>query len=165
MKNKKEVDEFKLEAILSLKKEWEESLLESFVEKNQEWKVKLNAVNAVIGQVDDSVLPYGYDEFCKKIIEVSKEILDKTINYDDLFLKDIEYSKIKKEKKSSKDMDEAIASKLNEKFNNNFTSVLSKKQILEVVKYKLQEKYYLIEKELQRSMEKAESILKKQEIK
>lgn len=102
MKNKKEVDEFKLEAILSLKKEWEESLLESFVEKTQEWKVKLNAVNAVISQVDDSVLLYGYDEFCKKIIEVSKEILDKTINYDDLFLKDIEYSKIKKEKNLAK---------------------------------------------------------------
>jgi hypothetical protein len=160
MKSKEELDNFKLEAISSLKKEWEEALLESFVEKTHEWRTKLNAVNSVINQVDSYVSPYSYDEFCKKIIEVSKKIVDKEINYNDLFLKNIEYSKIKKEKKFDKNIDEAIVSKLNEKFINHFTSVLDKKQILEAVRYKLKEKYYLIEGELQKSMKKAELILK-----
>lgn len=164
--NKEDVEEAKRQMVSKLKEGIEESIQENFVERYDEWQTKLNSVNAVINYVDPTVSPYTYNEFCTKIIDITKNSLDRDVDYDKLFLTSSEYFKIMiKHSEDEVNMEKAMLEELNHKFIQNLMLVLNKNQLKETVKYKLKDKFSLVEEELNLSMEIAKCILKQQEAK
>lgn len=160
--DKKEIDNIKEQMISKLKEEIESSMQEKFVENYEEWQVKLKSVNDVISYVDPDVIPYNYNDFCKKIIEITKDSLDNFIEYDKLFLTSSEYFNIMEENKGDEEKaQKALLEELNRKFMYNVMIILNKKNLMESVRYKLKEKFYLVEEELNNSFEIAKLIMKK----
>jgi len=162
--NKEDIERVKRELVVNLKDGIEDSLLEEFVENYETWKGKMGSVNAVISHVDPQIPPYSFNEFCKKIIEITKNSLKSEIDYNNLFLTNDEYFKILKENVGNEEKTEkAMLLELNKKFMNNLMSILNKNQLKESVKYKLKEQFVYVEKELDQSLEIANQILKKYE--
>jgi len=160
--NKEDIERVKRELVVNLKDGIEDSLLEEFVENYETWKGKMGSVNAVISHVDPQIPPYSFNEFCKKIIEITKNSLKSEIDYNNLFLTNDEYFKILKENVGNEEKTEkAMLLELNKKFMNNLMSILNKNQLKESVKYKLKEQFVYVEKELDQSLEIANQILKK----
>jgi len=160
--NKKEIGAMKARMVAGLKDSIEESLLERFVENFEEWQGKLKSVNAVINYIDPEIQAYGYDEFCKKIIEITKNSLEKSVDYEKLFLTRSEYSKIIKENDEDR-VEQAMRNELNKKIIDHLMIVLSKEQFKEPIRFKLKEKFALIEDKFDQSMEIANLILKTHE--
>jgi len=162
--DKKEIDAKKKEMVDQLRKDIEESILENFVERYEEWQDKLRSVNAVILHVDPTISPYEYNEFCKKIIEITKNSLDKVVDYDKLFLTSSEYFRLLLESDHDADkMEKAMAVELHRKFMDNLMLVLNKEHLKESVRHKLKENFSLVEEELDKSLVIAQSIIKKHE--
>ncbi len=162
MNKNDEIDEIKRQMVSKLRDGIENSIQEDFVERYNEWHTKLSSINAVIQHVDPTVELYDYNEFCKKIIEITKESLDDVmIDYDKLFLTNSEYLKILSENSGDESkMEKVMLEELNNKFFENVMMVLTKNQLTESVKYKLKEKFFLVEKELDEILEMAKAILK-----
>lgn len=162
--NKEDVEATKQQMVAKLKEGVESSMLENFVEKYEEWQAKLKSVNAVISHVDTSIAPYDYNEFCKKIIEITKNSLEKVVDYDKLFLTSSEYFKILKENEHDEnEMEKAMLKELNKKFMDNLMLVLNKDHLRESVRYKLKEQFDIVEPILNQSLKIAEALLKKHE--
>lgn len=162
--NNKEIEEIKKVMISNLKNGIEENMLENFVENFDEWKMKLNSVNALVNHVDPSISPYSYNDFCKGIIEITKNSFEKVVEYDKLFLTSSEYFKIMQENSLDEDkMEKAMLEELNKKFMNNLMLVLNKEHLKESVRFKLKDQFSLVEKELDLSLEIAKEILRKHE--
>lgn len=162
---KEEIEAIKKQMIANLKENVENLLLDNFVENFEGWSQKLSSVNSVISHVSPSTSVYTYDEFCKKVIEVTKKSLEESIDYETLFLTSEEYFKIIKESGGDDvKSDEAMLELLNKKFVENLITVLTKIHLKESIKYKLQERFTpYIETLLSKSVEVAESILKQSE--
>ena len=162
MMNKDEIDLIKKRIVSDLKNRTETLLLENFVENYDGWQEKMKNVNSIINAVDPSIVCYTYDEFCKIIIEITKDSLKNFSNYDNLFLTESEFKKIKEDCGGNEnEMDKTMLEVLNKKFMNNFMILLHKSHIKDSAKHKLQEQFTLdIEETLDRSLEIAESILK-----
>jgi hypothetical protein len=164
--NNGKIEEAKRQMVSKLKEGIEDSIQENFVERYDEWQTKLNSVNAVISCVDPTVSPYTYNEFCTKIIEITKDSLDSGVDYDNLFLTSSEYFKIMNEHSEDEvNMEKAMLEELNHKFTQNLMLVLNKNQLKETVKYKLKDKFSFVEEELDLSMEIAKCILNQHEAK
>jgi L-rhamnose mutarotase len=162
--NNEDVDEVKRQMVSKLKEGIESSMQEDFVDRYDEWKAKFKSVNAVISHVDSTVPLYTYNEFCKKVIEITKESLNKIVDYEKLFLTSSEYLKIMNENSDDEEkMEKVMLEELNRKFIDNLIMVLSENQLKESVRYKLKEKFFIIEEELEKSLGIAKSILKKHE--
>ena len=162
--NNEEIEEAKRQMVSKLREGIEDSVRENFVERYKEWQAKLNSVNAVITHVDPTIPPYTYNEFCTKIIEITKESLDSGVDYDKLFLTSSEYFKIMNEHSDDEaKMEKVMLEELNRKFTENLMLVLNKNQLKESVKYKLKDKFSLIEEELDISLELARLLLNKYE--
>jgi anaerobic ribonucleoside-triphosphate reductase len=160
--NNEEIEAIKKEMVKNLKEGIEENMLENFVENYEDWQAKLKSVNAVISHVDPSISLYEYNEFCKKIIEITKDSLENIVDYDKLFLTSSEYFKIMQENgHDEKKMEEAMLEELNKKFMDNLMLVLNKDHLKGTVKYKLQDQFVYVEKELDKSLEIANEIIKK----
>lgn len=160
--NNEGIDEVKRQMVSELKEGIESSIQDNFVERYDEWQAKLNSVNAVISHVDSTIPLYAYNEFCKKIIEITKESLDSMVDYDKLFLTSSEYFKIMDENSGDEEkMEKVMLEELNRKFTDNLMMVINKNQLKESVKHKLKEKFSLVEEELDKSLEIAKLILKK----
>lgn len=159
--NKKEIEEVKKQMVANLKESIENSLLENFVEKYEDWQEKMKSVNNVISHVDSQIPLYAYDEFCKKIIEITKNCLETVVDYDKLFLTSSEYLKIVNENAhDERKMEQALLDKLNKKYTDNLMLILTKDHLKESVRYKLKEKFSYVEDELEKSLQIAREILK-----
>lgn len=170
--DKEENELVKSNIIASFKEEYRAILLESFVEKYEEWQGKMRYVNEVVSDTDSSILPYDYDEFCKIIIDVTNNCMDKNVDFEKLFLSQSEYLEISKEAAKEQDdegmrqaRDQAMLEEINKKFMNNFAVVVNHEQFKEAARYKLKEKYNAIEARLSNSLKIAEGILKEYESK
>jgi len=162
--NKDDVEEAKRQMVSKLKEGIEDSIQENFVERYDEWQTKLKSVNAVISHVDSTIPLYTYNDFCTKIIEITKDSLDSGVDYDKLFLTSSEYFKIMNEHSDDEvEMEKAMLEELNRKFTQNLMLVLNKNQLKESVKYKLKDKFSLVEEELDISLELARLILNRHE--
>lgn len=158
--NNEDIEEAKRQMVSKLREGIEDSIQENFVERYDEWQAKLNSVNAVITHVDPAIPPYTYNEFCTKIIEITKESLDSGVDYDKLFLTSSEYFKIMNEHSDDEaKMEKVMLEELNRKFTENLMLVLNKNQLKESVKHKLKDKFSLIEEELDISLELARLLL------
>jgi hypothetical protein len=160
--NKEKLEEIKKKMVTDLRAGIEDSLLENFVEKYEDWTMKLKSVNDVLNHTDPNIQPYDYNEFCKKIIEITKISLEEGVDYEKLFLTGSEYSKIMKENSGDEaKAEQAMLEELNKKFMDNLMLVLSKDHLKESIRYKLKDKFHLVESELDKSLELARVALKK----
>ena len=158
----KEIEETRKKIIDKLKKGIKKDILEDFVENHKRWKQKMESINSVISHVDESISHYTYDEFCKKIVEITEKCLNEGVNYEKIFISEHEYARIKTQHPDNqKAMEEKILKELHEKFFNNFMMVLNAEHLKESVKHKIGEKFSLVEEELDKSLELAKSIYKK----
>lgn len=158
------IEEAKRQLIFNIRETIEEYVKENFVECYKDWQAKLSSVNAVIAHVDPDILPYTYNEFCTKIIEITKNSLNSEVDYNKLFLTSSEYFKIMNEYSGNETkIEKAIFEKLNHKFIKNLMLVLNKNQLKESIKHKLKDKFIFIEKDLDISLELSRLLLNKLE--
>lgn len=134
-------EEKKAEIIYNLKESIENTLFKNFVDEYEMWNLNMQFVNSMINHVDPEIPVYTYNDFCKKIIEITKNSLNKIVDYDKLFLTNEEYSKIVSENKDGNIAKQILTEELNKKYNENLSLVLSKTQIKESIQYKLKDKY------------------------
>jgi len=160
--NENDIERIKGEMISNLKNDIEDSLLEEFVENYENWVEKMNSVNAVISHVNPEIPIYTFNEFCKKIIDITKNALESNVEFESLFLTSEEYLKIAKETVGDEeDIEKAVVHEVTKKFMINLLSVLNKSQVKESVKHKLKDQFSYVEKELDKSLDVADEILKK----
>lgn len=158
--NKQDIENTKKELVDDLKENLESTMLEDFVENYEDWKRKMDSVNDVIAHVDELVEPYKFNDFCKKIIDVTKDSLENNVEYDKLFLNNSEYAKIAIDFKGDKQkMEAAVLDELHKKYTKYLTMVLNKQQLKESVRAKLKDKFEYVEGALDASLEMAQSIL------
>jgi len=159
----KDVNETKKsEIIYNLKESIENTLLKNFVDEYEMWNLNMQFVNSMISHLDSEISIYTYNDFCKKIMEITKNSLDKMVDYDKLFLTNEEYSKIVSENKDGDIAKQILTEELNKKYNENLSLVLSKGQIKESIQHKLKDKYTSdIDKKLNGSIDIANIMLEK----
>jgi hypothetical protein len=145
-----EVDQLKKEAISRLKKDIKNELKSTFVETPDEWREKMNASNSVIEAIDKNILTYNYNEFCKKIIDITESVLESSIDYNKLFITKMEYKKIIDRSKNNEEKE--VLKELQYKFIKNVHTILAKNYFIESVKHKLGDKFYGIESEMNKSI-------------
>ena len=158
---KESVEEQKQGLINLVKGEIGDYITKDFVENYDLWKSKLASVNHAIAYVDDTIAPYEYNEFCKKIIDITTNSLNNAIDYEKLFLTREEYIKISEINSGDKEnFDRDLIKATQRKYMDHLSNVLSKEQLKESVRHKLGDKFYLIEQMLDMSMDIANNMMK-----
>ena len=159
--NPEKIDAKKEMAISSLKNSVESNLLEDFSENYKNWKSMMEDINEIISQVSPEAILYTYDEFCIKIKEITKNTLDNVVNYNDIFLSKTQYEDVEKQSEGNKEkLNELLNNKLKENYKNNFAVVINKEQFKETIRYKLEDKFKLIESDLDTSFAFSDLIVK-----
>jgi hypothetical protein len=134
------MEEEKKAIIAELKEETEEYMLEDFVDNYNIWNTKLIAINSLINSIDNTIKPYSYDEFCKKMIETTRKSLDNSIDYSKVFIEESEFIKVESEHKGDEEkINQEIEKIVQEKYKNNFLRIINKDQIKEIIKFKLKD--------------------------
>lgn len=140
------VDRLKNEMIEDLKSDVLNFLTEDFVEKSDTWKHKMTLINLMLHLANPQISKYSYDEFCKKTLDVTKVVLENTIDYEKLFLTPDEYSEISKKSEENKnDIQDRIIERMDEKFFKNLMLVVDKENLKGLVSYKLGDDFKKIE--------------------
>lgn len=162
--NKNQINAEKEQMVAELKAGIEDSLIENFTDRHTEWEAKLKYVNMELKLAKDDIEPYTYNEFCKKIIEITKSSLEKGVDYDKLFLTAPEYLKTLEENANNvQEAEQAMLNELHAKFMDNLMHILAKDHLKEPIRYKLGEDFYLVESKLDKNIESARKLIKKNE--
>lgn len=141
-----EIQKMKEDIILELKDDFKKSILNSFIENSDSWKNRMNAINEIILINNQNALNCpdslynDYNEFCKKVIEISENTLEKDIDYNLLFLTNKEYMSLLQKSEFDNEIEKTNHA-LFEKFTKNFHIVIVASQIRELVKHKLGEEF------------------------
>ena len=132
----------------------QEELSESFVENFELWKKRMGGINDLIYNVSPDVEPYNFNEYCKKIREITDSCLESKVDYDSLFLTEVEYNKIEEDAVGNFEKIKELGQKLlDEKYLDGVTLILNKEQFLGVVEYKLGEKFSEVKDDLNASLD------------
>ncbi len=106
---------------LELKTQFVSNMKEDFVENFEKWKERKDKINEIIKQFNkknkSSKTFFSYDEFCRVLIIISDDFLEKTIQLDDMFLTEIEIEDITRTSRPEK-ADEILREEGEKKYKN-----------------------------------------------
>ena len=74
-----------------------EDVSTSFADEYDFWKNKMNNINKLLDSLnikEEFYEPYSYNDFCKAVLKSIKEIIDKEVDYVNLFLSKSEFAEI-----------------------------------------------------------------------
>ena len=97
------------------------NMKEDFVESFEKWMERKNKVNNVIKKFNkqhkETKKFYSYDEFCRVLIIISDDFLERSIKLDDMFLTESEVEDIKRTSKPQ-ELDEIFEEESEKKYKN-----------------------------------------------
>lgn len=134
-----ELQECKRTIIKDLKKDIVDKYQSGFVDDFENNSKKMQVVNSAIVTVDKEITPYDYDNFCKAVLDIVKNTLEKDINYENLFLSEQQCAEMMMAATNYEDFHEKINKILLSNFHNKLHCVINEKIIINLIKSKVPE--------------------------